>query len=220
MQITSMLEDKKTPRASDIAYERLRTMIIDLQLSPGTTIDEMSLATEIGLGRTPVHEAVARLVIDRLITVLPRRGLMIAPIGLEQVRELFEARESIECGNAYFAVQHANEHDLRQLRVLVEIAENSREETDVLRFLEDDQRIHRFLASIIHNTYLQDATDRILWHNLRFWRFYFTTRRVQPGTLVSHQALLTALEQRDAQGAFDAMRTHIHMSRALLNELF
>ncbi|HEY6542826.1 MAG TPA: GntR family transcriptional regulator [Ktedonobacteraceae bacterium] len=198
----------------------MRAMIIDLRLPPGTMVDELSLAAEIGLGRTPVHEAVARLVIDRLVTVLPRRGLMIAPIGLEQVREIFEAREAIECGNAYFAVHHATDADLADLRRLIEAAENAREETDVLRFLEDDQRIHRYLAHIVHNTFLQDAADRILLHNLRFWRFYFTTRRVQPGTLVSHQPLLTALERRDAQEALNAMREHILVSRALLNALF
>ncbi|HVB74282.1 MAG TPA: GntR family transcriptional regulator, partial [Ktedonobacteraceae bacterium] len=106
-------------------------MIIDLRLQPGMMIDELSLAAEVGLGRTPVHEAVARLVIDRLLTVLPRRGLMIAPIGLEQVREIFEAREAIECGNAYFAVSHATDADLAELRRLIEAAENAREETDV-----------------------------------------------------------------------------------------
>jgi DNA-binding GntR family transcriptional regulator len=195
-------------------------MIIDLQLSPGMMIDELSLASQIGLGRTPVHEAVARLVIDRLVTVLPRRGLMIAPIGLEQVREIFEARETIECGNAYFAVQHATDADLAQLRRLVEVAENAREETDVLRFLEDDQRIHRFLANIVHNTFLQDAADRILLHNLRFWRFYFTTRRALPGMLVSHQPLIAALERRNGQEAFQAMHEHILTSRTLLNALF
>ena len=121
-------------------------MIIDLRLQPGMIVDELSLAAEIGLGRTPVHEAVARLVTDRLVTVLPRRGLMIAPIGLEQVREIFEAREAIECGNAYFAVQHATDDDLKEFGRLVMAAEDAREETNVLHFLEDDQRIHRFLA--------------------------------------------------------------------------
>ncbi len=207
-------------RASDIAYGLLRAMIIDLRLQPGTMIDELSLASEIGLGRTPVHEAVGRLVIDRLVTVLPRRGLMIAPIGLELIREIFEAREAIECGNAYFAVQHATDADLAELRRLVEAAEDAREETDVLRFLEDDQRIHRFLANMVRNTFLQDAADRILSHNLRFWRYYFTTRRAAPGTLVSHKPLLDALEQRDADTALKAMREHILTSRALLNVLF
>jgi DNA-binding GntR family transcriptional regulator len=217
---TSTIETKKVARASDVAYEQLREMIIDLRLQPGMMVDELSLAAEIGLGRTPVHEAVARLVIDRLVTVLPRRGLMIAPIGLDQVREIFEAREAIECGNAYFAVQHATDADLAELGRLVEAAEDAREETNVLRFLEDDQRIHRFLAHIVRNSFLQDAADRILLHNLRFWRFYFTTRRAQPGTLVSHRPLLVALERRDAQGALSAMREHILASRALLNELF
>jgi DNA-binding GntR family transcriptional regulator len=207
-------------RASDIAYERLRAMIIDLRLPPGMMIDELSLSAQIGLGRTPVHEAVARLVIDRLVTVLSRRGLMIAPIGLDQVREIFEARESIECGNAYFAVQHAADADLAELRRLVEAAENAREETNVLRFLEDDQRIHRHLASIVHNTFLQDAADRILLHNLRFWRYYFTTRQAQSAMLVTHQPLLAALERRDVDEAFQAMREHILISRTLLNMLF
>ena len=195
-------------------------MIIDLRLQPGMMIDELSLSAEIGLGRTPVHEAVARLVIDRLVTVLPRRGLMIAPIDLDQVREIFEAREAIECGNAYFAVQHAADADLAELSHLVDAAEDAREETNVLRFLEDDQRIHRFLAHMVRNSFLQDAADRILLHNLRFWRFYFTTRRAQPGTLVSHRPLLAALKRRDAQEALEAMREHIFASRALLNEMF
>lgn len=195
-------------------------MIIDLRLQPGMMIDELSLAAEVGLGRTPVHEAVARLVIDRLVTVLPRRGLMIAPIGLDQVREIFEAREAIECGNAYFAVQHASDADLAELSHLVEAAEDAREETNVLRFLEDDQRIHRFLAHMVRNSFLQDAADRILLHNLRFWRFYFTTRRAQPGTLVSHRPLLAAVKRRDAQAALETMREHILASRALLNEIF
>src|SRR5262249_7708620 len=149
-----------------------------------------------------------------------RRGLMIAPIGLEQVREIFEAREVIECGNAYFAVQHATDADLAEFGRLVEAAEDAREETRVQRFLEDDQRIHRLLAQLVRNSLLQDAAERILWHNLRFWRFYFTTRRAQPGTLVSHRPLLLALQRRDAQEAFNAMREHILASRALLNELF
>ncbi len=195
-------------------------MIIDLRLQPGMMVDELTLAAEIGLGRTPVHEGVARLVIDRLVTVLPRRGLMIAPIGLEQVREIFEAREAIECGNAYFAVQHATDEELEELSHLVEAAEDAREETNVLRFLDDDQLIHRFLAHMVRNSFLKDAADRVLLHNLRFWRFYFTTRRAQPGTLVSHRPLLAALKQRDAQKALEAMREHILASRALLNELF
>ena len=218
--INSTINTKKAARASDIAYEQIRDMIVSLRLQPGIMLDELSLAAEIGLGRTPVHEAVARLVTDHLITVLPRRGLMIAPIGLEQVREIFEAREAIECANASFASKNATTNEIANLRRLVEKAENAREETDALRFLEDDQLIHRFLAHCVHNAFLQDATDRILMHNLRFWRFYFATYHVEHKTLISHESLLCALEQRDTELAARLMREHIHTSRALLNTLF
>ncbi len=210
----------KQVRDSDVAYERLRTEIIGLQFQPGTMVDELTLATEVGLGRTPVHEAVARLVTDRLIIVMPRRGLMIASIGLELVREIFEAREILECGNAYFAVQHATDADIAELRQMVESAEDARSEFDVMRFLEDDQRIHGFLSSIVHNAFLRDATERILLHNLRFWRYYFSTHQALPKTMVSHWPLLTALEQRDAKMTRDAMYEHILTSRNLLNTLF
>src|SRR5262249_22858235 len=93
----------KAVRASDLAYERLRALIVGRERAPGGRVDEQTLAARVCLGRTPVHEALARLAGDQLVVVLPRRGLMIAPIGLDRVREIFEAREAIECGNAYFA---------------------------------------------------------------------------------------------------------------------
>ena len=210
----------KSIRDSDVAYERLRDKIIDLHFEPGMMVDEPSLVAEVGLGRTPVHEAVARLVIDRLVTVLPRRGLMIAPIGLELVREIFEAREILECGNAYFAVQHATDAELAELRHMVEEAEDARNDFDVLRFLEDDQHIHHFLSSVVHNSFLRDATHRVLLHNLRFWRYYFSTHQALPKTMVSHLPLLAALEQRDVVATRNAMYEHILTSRNLLNTLF
>jgi len=210
----------KAVRASDVAYQRLRDLIVGLELAPGVLVDEQTLAARVCLGRTPVHEALARLAGDQLVVVLPRRGLMIAPIGLDRVREIFEAREAIECGNAYFAARHATQADLAELRRLIEEAEAAREDADVYRFLDDDQLIHRFLAHTVHNTFLQDAADRILLHNLRFWRYYFATRAAQPGMLISHRPLLAALERRDAEGALRAMRDHILASRALLHALF
>lgn len=89
-----------------------------------------------------------------------------------------------------------------------------------MRFLEDDQHIHHFLSSVVHNSFLRDATHRVLLHNLRFWRYYFSTRQALPKTMVSHLPLLTALEQRDVVATRNAMYEHILTSRNLLNTLF
>lgn len=214
------MRDERGQRASDIAYARLRERIVDLRLPPGALVDEQSLAAEVGLGRTPVHEALARLAGDQLVNVMPRRGLMIAPISIESVRAIFEAREAIECGDAYFAAQHASDAELAELRRLIETAEAARVDSDPMRFLDDDQHIHRYLAATVHNVFLEDTADKILTHSLRFWRYYFSTRPAQPGTLISHQPLMAALEARDGEGALRAMREHIVASRQLLSDLF
>lgn len=211
---------RRSARASDVAYSRLRERIVTLELPPGMLVDEQSLAAEIGLGRMPVHEALARLSGDQLVIVMPRRGLMIAPISLETVREIFEAREAIECGNAYFAARHASDAELAELRRLIEAAEAAREVRDPHQFLEDDQHIHRYLAGMVRNVFLRDAADKILTHSLRFWRYYFLSQPLRPNSLISHRLLLAELEARNPEGALSAMREHITASRQLLNDLF
>jgi len=210
----------RVTRASDAAYQRLRDMIVDLRLPPGLPVDEQSLAAEVGLGRMPVREAVARLAGDHLVVIMPRRGMIISPIGLDSVRDIFEAREAIECGTAYWASRHATAEELVVLRRLIEEADDAREEANFARFLDDDQRIHRLLAHAAHNTFLEQAADRLLVHNLRFWRFFAASHPITMGAMMTHRPLLAALEQRDADAAHDAMRTHIHAARTLLNELF
>jgi DNA-binding GntR family transcriptional regulator len=208
------------PRASDIAYDALLERILDLRLSPGDPVNEYALAEELGLSRMPVHEAVARLAVDRFVTVLPRRGSVVTSFALEDVLDMFEAREAIECGVAHIAARRASSDDIAALRSLVEAADRAREGTDHLEFLRSDQEIHRFLVHMVHNTLLQDAADRLLLHNLRFWRSYWTSRPAQHSAMISHSELLLALEARDAEAAEGAMRRHIAESLVLVQSSF
>jgi DNA-binding GntR family transcriptional regulator len=208
------------PRASDLAYDSLRERILDLRLPPGSLVNEQALASDLGLGRMPVREAIARLVTDRFITVLPRRGTVVTPVGLDDVLDMFEAREAIECGVAYIVANRATAEDLATLRRLVEAADRARSGTDHEAFLRDDHAIHGFLVHMVRNSLLQDAADRLLLHNLRFWRTYWASRPAQHATMISHASLLAALEARDAEQAEKAMREHLTASRQLLHASF
>jgi len=168
----------------------------------------------------PVHEAVARLAVDRFITVLPRRGSHVSSLQIEDVLDMFEAREAIECGVAYIAARRATDADVARLRVLVEDAEHSREGSDHDHFLRHDLAIHQFLVHMVRNTLLQDAADRLLLHNLRFWRSYWASRPARESSMISHDKLLEALESRDAEGAERAMRQHIFTSLELVKSSF
>lgn len=207
-------------RASDIAYDEIRARIVDLRLWPGTTVDEKTLAADLGLGRTPVREALLRLGADRLLTVLPRRGLLVPPIGFGEIRELFEARQTVECGIARLAARSADPTDLDVFGQLLKTAEGSRLRADFNSYLEDDQAVHRHLAKMSKNVFLSDAADRILRQNLRFWRYYFSERPFSPDSLISHKPLYDALVRQDPDEAEKAMADHVEQSRLLLHALF
>ncbi|SDT33101.1 DNA-binding transcriptional regulator, GntR family [Friedmanniella luteola] len=209
-----------SPRASDRAYDVLLEMILDLRLPPGAVVNEVQLSLDIGFGRMPVREAIARLCGDRFVTVVPRRGTFVTPVTLEDVLDMFEAREAVECGVAYIAARRATDADLARLRELVEAADRARSVDGWTEYLHDDHEIHRFLVQMAGNGLLEDAAGRLLQHNLRFWRSYWSSRPTQPSSMLSHADLLAALEARDSEAAEKAMRHHVGSSRELLQDLF
>lgn len=208
------------PRASDQAYDVLLGMILDLRLPPGAVVNEQQVANDIGFGRMPVREAIARLTGDRFITVVPRRGTFVTPLGLDDILDMFEAREAIECGVAYIAARRATDEDLAALRDLVRAAHEARSGDRSEDYLADDHAIHAFLVRMASNGLLQDAAERLLQHNLRFWRMYWSTRPTQHTSMLSHGELMEALEARDPEAAERAMRRHIEASRQLLQAAF
>lgn len=208
------------PKTSEIAYAELRKRIIGLDLPPGAVLNEQAMANELGLGRTPVREAIARLGTDRFVTVVPRRGAVVTPVGLDDVLDMFEAREAIECGVAYTVAKRATKDNMVSLRALVKAADNAREGADYEQYLSDDHAIHAFLVHMVSNSLLQDAADRLLLHNLRFWRMYWASRPAQQSTMISHADLVSALEAHDSELAAQAMREHLAASRHLLQSSF
>jgi DNA-binding GntR family transcriptional regulator len=207
-------------RASDVAYERLREMILDLRLAPGEVLNELSLSNMIGIGRMPVREALQRLASDRFVVALPRRGTVVSSMTMVDVAHLYEAREAVECGIARVVVRRITDEQIRELRPLVERADEARGVFDAERFLIDDLRIHRFVIGMLDNALLHDAADSLLLHNLRFWRSFFRSRPPQGDTMLSHRDLLTAFENRDGDAAEEATRAHIEGARQLLVTLF
>jgi DNA-binding GntR family transcriptional regulator len=209
-----------TMRASDRAYEQLRERLLDLRLSPGSVVNELSLANELGIGRMPVHEALARLASDGFVTVLPRRGTVVTAFTLEDVRNLFEAREALECGAVYIAAQRATDEDVATLDNLAAAADRARADGSPEDYLRADFEIHLSVVRMLGNSLLTDAAERLLMHNLRFWRFYFSTRSARGTAMLGHAELLAGVRTRSGDEAERAMRKHITDSRGLLQALF
>jgi len=209
-----------TERDSDAAYGLLLERIVNLSIAPGALLNEQSLADDLDYGRTPVREALARLAADRFVTILPRRGVIVAPITFEEVIAMFEARETIECGVAYIAATRVTDDDLEEMRRLVTTADAARVTGDSEDFLLADHAVHTFLVHMIKNPILQEAAERLLAHNLRFWRLYWRDRPVSPDAMLSHAPLIAAVESKDSRTAEEAMRHHLRASSQLVQLLF
>jgi DNA-binding GntR family transcriptional regulator len=207
-------------RASDVAYEKLREMILDLRLEPGELLNESSLSSTLGIGRMPVREAIGRLVTDHFIVVLPRRGTTVASMTMVDIADLFDAREAVECGIARVVARRITDEQLDQMKALTEVADASRGDFDAERFLLDDLAIHRHIVGLMDNALLRNTANTLLLHNLRFWRSFFRNRTPLGSTMLSHRDLLHALEQRDGDAAEAATREHLEGARQLLMSLF
>ena len=215
-------------RASDLAYARLLGLIVDLQLAPGSFVNEAALAESLGFGRMPVREAIARLAAEGFLNTLPRRGTVVVELSIEEARQLFEAREALQCGLARIAARRCRSPEPGsrpvelsiELRDLVDRAESARDVADPEQFLLADCEVHLGLCRLAGNRWLSGPTQQLLLHNLRFWRHYFRAVPTRKASMVSHLDALAAVEAGDEDAAERAMREHLTHSRALLDALF
>jgi GntR family transcriptional regulator, rspAB operon transcriptional repressor len=202
--------------AGDLAYERLKRMIVTVEIPPGTALSEPALVARLGIGRTPVREALRQLASERLVVIFPRRGIVVAQLGLQEVQQLFEARLIVEGENARLAAERADANDERSLVSLNEDVHTAETDRSFASFLDVDQRLHREIARIARNTFLAEAADRILTLTAWLWHVHMARYGIEPSDFASHDRIIAAISDHDAPAAHQAMLDHIDRSRELL----
>ena len=194
---------------ADQAYYRIRELIVTLELPPGSLVNERELMERLGLGRTPVREALRALARERLVDVYPRRGMFVSSVEVRDLAGLSEVRMTLECRAARFAAERATEADRAQLELLLEELEQVREEPGERALIDLDQRIHRHIYECAHNPFLETTLNEYYVLTLRIW-FLALDRVVRlEDAIREHRELLQAIRDGDVDRAEDAMRRHI-----------
>jgi DNA-binding GntR family transcriptional regulator len=163
------------------------------------------------LGRTPVREALKRLEAERLVVVLPRRGMYVAEVTLAELRELEEVRLSLETTSARLAVQRITPGQLEELEdLLAESADGPDGGVSAgERSLEMDRRLHELIWRASDNSLLEVECGRLFNLSMRMW--YMLVDRLESSDL--HEEVfaefLAAARDKDEQRAEDALRNHI-----------
>ncbi|HEX2588015.1 MAG TPA: GntR family transcriptional regulator [Gaiellales bacterium] len=199
---------------SDRAYAALRDRLVALRIPPGAPIDEESLTAELGVGRTPVREAIRRLALEGLVVVYPRRGTFAAAINITSLTDLTDVRTVLEAHAAERAARLRDDDDGAAAERLID--ELRAAESSQRSLIELDARVHRFVYRCSRNPYLEQDLDRYLNMSLRIW--HLTWDRLPPleARVREHCELLEAIRDGDAERAGRVARDHV---RAFADEM-
>jgi GntR family transcriptional regulator, rspAB operon transcriptional repressor len=194
---------------ADQAYYRIRELIVSLELAPGSLISERELMERLGVGRTPVREALRALAAERLVDVYPRRGMFVSRVDVGDLAGLSEVRAALESHAAALAAERANDADREEIAVLLAELNGAGVELDERMLIDLDQRIHRHIYRCTHNPFLEATLDAYYVLTLRIW-FLALDRVVRLEDAVGeHRELLEAIRDGDPVRAEDAMRRHV-----------
>ncbi|HEY1276207.1 MAG TPA: GntR family transcriptional regulator [Thermoleophilaceae bacterium] len=198
--------------------EGVRNLILRGDLKPGDRIRQEALATEYGVSRIPVREALRQLENEGLISLVPHSGARVARVDLHECVELYRLREVIEPLVIAASVPNLSDEDIADLRQRMQAIEDAA--SDVQHWLAEDRQFH--LA-----TYRRAEMPRALRMVEGFWNQTQQYRRAYVGSLtperleivhLEHRLIIDAIERRDAEEAGDRQRQHIRRTRVGLLE--
>ena len=209
--MSTQTSQPRAPREllADRAYADLRDRIVTLRIAPGAPIDEDELGGELGIGRTPVREAIKRLALENLVTVFPRRGTFASEINITDLADISDVRTQLEGHAAFRAAQRMTAAQRAELDELLEELRGSQGSDDVAALMALDARVHRFIHRAAGNPYLEETLGRYFNLSLRIW-YLVLDRLPHLFTRVhEHEGLLLAIAAGDAERARAVVGEHI-----------
>jgi DNA-binding GntR family transcriptional regulator len=201
------------PLLVDVAYGRLRDLIVTLRLAPGEPVREDALAAAIGVGRTPLREAVKRLQAESLVVVHPRRGTFVAEVNLTDHVLISDVRRHLEGLAAERAAQRATAADRARLHDLA--ARLARHPGGREAGMALDGVVHREIHRCAHNRFLEADLERYLNLATRIW-YLFLDRLPEVDHRAEHLPMVEAVVAGDAERARAFAVAHVeHFERSV-----
>jgi DNA-binding GntR family transcriptional regulator len=198
---------------------QLRERIFAGELAPGMFLDEVRLAQELNISRTPLREALKVLTAEGLVRHEPRRGCFVNQVTEQDLDEIFPVIALLEGRCAFEAAQHASDADLQLLEDLHQKLARHAKAKRINEYYETNFAIHEAIIALAGNRWLAGVIGdlRKIVKLARLQQLHAPGRLDQ--SLAEHLAVFAALKARDAEGAEAAMRTHLQRQRGALREL-
>ena len=174
-------------------------MIVTLQVAPGASVSEQALAGRLGMGRTPIREALQRLAREGLVSVLPRRGILVTGIDVGRQLRLLEVRRELERLIARSAARRATAAERDAFRAVADAFERAANVNDDKAFMRTDREFNSLCSAASHNEFAAGAMQ--LMHSLsrRFWYIHYRQAADMPLTAKLHADIARAIAAGDEE---------------------
>lgn len=188
------------------AYREIRTMIVRLELAPGDVLREESLRERLGIGRTPIREALQRLERDQFVAVIPRRGMYVSPIDVSELSMLYETRAVMEPYAARLAAKRGNQAHWAEMRAAIDGAGPLAGDEALLDI---DRRCHEITWAAAGNRFLTSTLDVLYAQSDRVWHMYLAAVADTRHAVEEHAEILNALVGGDADRSATLVEAHV-----------
>jgi DNA-binding GntR family transcriptional regulator len=193
----------QTSLLADRAYVAIRDLIVSLELPPGALIDERRLVETLGIGRTPVREALRRLAQEQLVEVFPRRGMFVTGVDVSDLARISEVRAALEPEAARLAAARATDEERDELAALGDQIKRGAD------LMELDERIHHAVYAAAHNHLLEKTLGEYYVLALRIWMIALDRAEDLEDAVEAHRDLIHHIVVGNEDGAAEIMRAHV-----------
>ncbi len=190
-----------------------------LEYAPGQLLHEPELISSLGLGRTPVREALQRLAAEKLVVARPRQTAFVAPILAQELAEIVEMRLVLEVPAARLAAERGTMAERERLRAACAKFRGRVSAEDMQGTLSSDSAIHGLIAAMTRNSFLSDYSDRLTAFSQRVWWLSVDDARDDTSFAKSHDALERTICAGDPVAAARAATEHVGQFQARLGRL-
>ena len=216
--LTSIMTEYPYMPLRDVVFHTLRRAIMQGDLKPGERLMEIKLANRLGVSRTPIREAIRKLELEGLVTMVPRKGAQVAEITEKDLKDVLEVRIGLEELAVKFVCQRIDDRQLRELQEASRKFAEAVQSEDLTKLAEADVNFHDLIYKATGNERLVQLLNNIREQMYRYRVEYLKDEEVRSSLVEEHNRLWKALKERDAEQAARITQEHIERQQAYIME--
>lgn len=204
----------------DVVFNTLRQAILTGELKPGERLMEIHLANKLGVSRTPIREAIRKLELEGLVTMIPRRGAEVAQITEKSMNDVLEIRRAMDALCVELACDRISEEELEKLKNACDYFEKAVRSKDAKKIAQADVELHDIIVQATGNQRLIQLVNNLSEQMYRYRYEYIKDASQHERLIEEHRVIYESIVKKDKQTASQAARMHIdNQEKAIIRQI-